>query len=191
MKHLNALLIAGTITLAGAQTAGAQTFPDPTLYGSISGGGQILDEDGRKISFGIWTNSLPGQQLQGELQVIFHKTSVLQDGQQFHGTISSVPEFRPPDDASCNAQAAVTFSGSLDGVPGYKVTFFLGDSGSPGNTNAAEPFDTVRIKLEVQSGNYVIYDTTMGDFERESKCTGIWRSGLDRGNIKLEVYQRL
>ena len=94
--------------------------------------------------------------------------------------------FFPSDDASCNAAMNMTIEGTLDKEPGYSIIFRSGDAGSPGNTNAAEPFDTVRIQLF--DGVTPIYDTTVaGNFTDESMCVGTARTGLDRGNITIEL----
>lgn len=179
-QFIAALMLIGASVTATDQQAAA--LPGD----SVSGGGQILQPDSDyKISFAGWANHIGAGQFEGELQVNFHRVSnpdLVKS--KFHGAAVTNLNFFDSDNGSCNAAMNMTVEGTLDGESGYSVIFRAGDAGAPGNTNAAEPFDTARIQLF--NGTTEIYDTHDGDFDDQSNCVGTARTGLDRGNITIE-----
>lgn len=145
---------------------------------SISGGGQILEEEGDKrkdwykISFGGNATDEGCSSYVGEWQIVFHNVSNDSlDKAKFHGTNVTVMNFYPGD-GCINGAMNFTIEGTLNGECGYKVTFRAGD----------EP-DTVRVQL--YQGSSKIYDSSDGDFNDESSCHGSNRTGLDNGNITI------
>lgn len=178
-KTISSLLIASAIAVSMGQQAIADAGD------GISGGGQLLDQaTDAKISFGIWANEISTGIFEGELQINFHRVPSYYNKSKFHGNVITEMNFFASNDASCNAALNVTIEGTLDGMSGYSVIFRVGDAGSPGNTNSAEPFDTARIQLF--QGDVEVYDTHDGDFADQSTCVGTARTGLDRGNITIE-----
>lgn len=181
MKKLIGFFTAGAIALTSTQLL-AQI---ENGMGAISGGGQLI-EGANKISFGVWANNLPGVSVEGELQVNFHNTPAFSKV-KFHGTMDGVPNFYYPgtNEETCNSAANVTFLGTLDGEPGYKVIFRVGEAGPPGHATL-DAFDTVRITLTGPSYNY---DTDGGGYTRQSTCVGTARTGLDRGNVTIDIVE--
>ncbi len=178
------LLMSAFVVSSGQQAAAA-------AGDSVSVGGQILEPgDDWKISFGGWATELNGSVFEGQLQINFHRVGdATLNKANFHGNVVTDISFFNGDTESCNAAMNMTINGTLDGDPGYSVIFRAGDAGSPGNTTAAEPFDTARIQLFEQpdAAGGDIYDTNGGDFTGQSNCVGSARTGLDRGNITIEL----
>ncbi len=179
-----------TVLLAGAFFVSVERPAIADAGDRVSGGGQILeDPPGHKISFGLWANDLGGGILEGEFQINFHRVGVPGlDKAKFHGSDVTFMLVVPGDDLSCNAATRIRVNGTLDGVPGYAVQLRAGDAGSPGNTNAAEPFDTARFELF--DNGMLIYDTTApppDGFADQSNCVGQARTGVDRGNLTITL----
>ena len=66
----------------------------------------------------------------------------------------------------------------------YKLIFRAGNYYSPGQFTE-DSFDTVRVELYNPAG-LLIYDTHWdNEFEDQSTCAGIARTGLDHGNITI------
>lgn len=187
MKTRNAVASVIVASMAmGAGGALAASVPGD----NVSGGGQLLDtntytSEDLKISFGVWANVISAGVVEGELQLNIHNVSNPDlDRAKFHGTKIIAINFFNADSASCNAAFNMTVEGTLNGEPGYQVIMRGGDAGSPGNTNAAEPFDTARFEIR-KIGVGLIYDTDH-EYTRQSSCVGTARTGLDRGNLTIE-----
>lgn len=156
--------------------------------GRVSGGGQMIEEEGDKrnwyrISFGggIWDVGSEGYI--GEWEINFHNVSDNDfDKTKFHTTDISIINFYPPTSDTCVAAMNFKAYGEFNGEPGYYIWFRAGDADSP------KGLDTVRVELyEIGVGK--VYDTSDkdgGDFTSESTCVGTARTGLDNGNIKID-----
>lgn len=155
--------------------------------GYVSGGGQIIEEDGKpkdwlKISFGGQIRDL-GSTYMGNWEVNLHNVSEDNlDKSVFHGSDVTALNFFDGNNITCNDAVNFTINGSWNGEPGHSMIFRAGDFGSP-NT-----LDTVRVTIYsgTNGTGTIVYDTHAGDFADESSCVGTARTGLDYGNIKIE-----
>jgi hypothetical protein len=118
----------------------------------------------------------------GEWQVNFHNVGKAEiDGSMFHGSDISVINFYNGTTASCDSAMNMTVYGKWNQQPGYKMILRAGDAGSPGFN------DTVRVELFAPSGASV-YDTHWGsEFTDKSSCNGSARTGLDAGNVTINM----
>jgi hypothetical protein len=150
--------------------------------GIVNGGGQLREGDGKnplKISFGGKLYRF-GSDLECEWQVRFHNVGDDEfDKTKFHGeTCTELNVFDPGP-----AEGVVNFKveGEFEGASGYTLLFRMEDRGEPGRD------DTIRIEL--WNGTSKTYDThNSGEFTDESNNVGNARTGLDKGNIEIDVY---
>lgn len=164
------LLVVLVVSIAVADSAG-----------SVSGGGQLREPDNKyKISFGGWLQGESNPS--GEWQVNFHNVGVdALDKTKFYTNDIRVVNYYAGNDPSCQAAFNFTAFGKWNGEPGYRMIFRGGDAGSPGKG------DTVRVELYAPGGT-PFYDThNPGEFDDESNCVGTARTGLDKGNLTVEL----
>lgn len=151
----------------------------------ISGGGQILEESGKrkdwkKISFGGWLADIG--ELVGEWEINFHNVGTdAYDKGKFHTTDFTALTLFAPTSNTCTAAMNFEADGSFNGEDGWSVIFRAGDSD---NAASKSPDDTVRIELYNTLG-VKVYDTIAPEFSNESSCVGTARTGLDAGNIDI------
>jgi len=164
-------------------TASFSAEPVPCASCSINGGGHVIEEtegkrkDWHDISFGGWVMEDDGV-LSGDFQISFHNTGDDNfDKSKFSAMNIESANFYVG--ADCNAMN-FTATGEFNGISDYTLIFRAGDSGSP-NTS-----DTVRIELK-DPYDHTVYDTHDGDFADESDCVGTARTGLDKGNITINI----
>jgi len=172
-----------------------------TVYGRVSGGGQIRN-DGWKVSFagqlrGLAThtpNERPsdrwdGSSPKGQWVVQFHNVSFPEiSGGTFKSTsIESVVFFRPSVPVpNCVAATTVTALGRFNAEPGWTMAFRAADVGQGARS---EELDKVRISLSYPGGPD--YDTeASGDFPLEGSCLGPHKTGVDAGNVKVRIQDR-
>lgn len=178
-SRIGILFLLAVIMTFGTQLAVAKIGEE------VSGGGQILDTDGLKVSFGVYALDKGSDGYDGEVQINFHNVGDdAFDKSKFHGEVVTDIVFWPSDNASCNAAVTLYVDGSWEGMPGYSVILRAADFDAPGHWTG-EAFDTVRVELF--DGSTEIYDTHDGDFEDQSNCVGTARTKLDRGNLSIEV----
>ena len=152
-------------------------FAAPAEKSSINGGGVILEGD-NKISFGGNVKDIGGS-FKGQWQINFHNVGndILDKG-KFHSTEIVEMNFYDGTNSTCATAMNFTAMGKWNGIPGYKLIFRAGDADDP------KGLDTVRIEIRSPGGSQV-YDTHDEDFTDESNCVGNARTGLDKGNIKI------
>ena len=169
--------------------------------GRVNGGGIITEETKpiepyyrghkamntyKKISFGgdLWDLGRAGYS--GELEVNFHDVGNEElNRSKFHSTSVRSMRFFDGDDKSCEYRSKVVLDGNLNGKPGYTLVYRAGDSGSAAGWHNQ---DTVRFTL-MHSYMGTLYDThAYGEFTDESHCVGNARTGLDKGNVDIDVF---
>lgn len=149
----------------------------PVLLHEVSGGGHILDVEGKRknwndISFGMdFKNYDVGAE--GNVTVRFHNVGFDElDKSTFHG--STFTEFVYAEGTGdCDAAMRLRVEGTLNGEEGYQLTMRGGDNE-----------DTVRFELEGPGVNYDSND----DWGNESNCQGNARADLDKGNLKIKQF---
>lgn len=86
------------------------------------------------------------------------------------------------EDPACDA-FNMTAMGKFDGDEGYKMIFRGGDSDGPGQSGP----DTVRVTI-YDPEEAVVYDShDPGEFSDESSCVGTARTGVDKGNLNINI----
>lgn len=161
----------------------------PGCVPTLEGGGHILEGDGKRkdwkdVSFGTEVLDVGGGDFEGHLNVVFHNTSDADvDKGHFHGTDIEAVNLFDGNSALCHAALNMTVNGTFDGEDGWSVIFRAGDSPTIPATPHA---DTVRVELKNPS-NVTVYDTHSGDFTDESSCVGTARTGLDTGNLTINL----
>lgn len=171
------------------------------LDGNVHGGGQIIEEqeferkgkpEEYKISFGGQLYDAGPAGIFGDWEVNFHNVGDDDfDKSKFHGDEITEVNFFDGSSNTCDEAVNFTVLGSLDGEEGYRMILRAGDwgNGNYGNSsNVEEDFnaDTVRIEL-YKVGEGKVYDTHPNEFTDESSCVGSARTGLDKGNITIEM----
>lgn len=171
------------------------------VWGRVSGGGQMLNE-GWRVSFAgevagyaeftpstgspRWT----GDDLDGQWVVQFHNVSnPAVSGGTFKSTAVGETLFILPAEPvpNCNAAAHFWLTGRFNSVPGWSVRVLITDVG-PAVTKDAP--DKARVYLLDPSGTQVYGMEDSGDFPLEGSCLGPNKSGVDRGNVRVEVQPR-
>jgi hypothetical protein len=181
-----------------------QTNTVPEIaFGRASGGGQ-MKEDNWKISFGgqvrgegeleptprsqkRWMSLSPT----GQWVIQFHNVSEPRvSSATFTSTRVMDFWFSLPEtlDTDCVGSMAITVEGRLNGEPGWVVWFRATDVGKNKSTDV---YDTARAVIwapgDHPDGALITYDSDAADFPRETTCSGPKRTGLDSGNIKIDV----
>lgn len=164
---------------------------DPTPV--VNGGGHMLTEaakrkDALDVSFGTEVYENPFGGFLGHLTVVLHNVGshALNKG-TFQGTDITELNLLPPSSDTCTAAMNMTVLGSWKGEEGYKAIFRAGESDDPASAGT----DTVRVTL-YKPDNSVLYDThaptPVGSaFPDESSCVGTARTGLDNGNVVINL----
>ena len=172
-----------------------------TVYGRVSGGGQIRD-DGWKVSFagqarGLAThapsprldNRWEGLNPKGQWVVQFHNVSFPEiSGGTFKSTSIESVVFarRAVPEPNCVAATVVTALGRFNGEPGWTMVFRATDVGQRARS---EELDKVRIGLSYPGGPD--YDSEVStDFPLEGSCLGPHKTGVDAGNVKVRIQDR-
>ena len=183
--------LAGLVVLGGPQAIAA---PDD----SVSGGGQIRQEtegETLRIGFGGFAEENVDS-FDGQFSVRFHDVGDDQfDKSKFQSSQIINMQFFGPDSEDCIAAMNMTMEGTLDGESGYQLIFRASDFGPPGHWTSSG-FDSIRVQLydgpadvngdgEVDPNNLVY--NSFPDFDAEIDCVGNIRTGLDSGNIAIDL----
>lgn len=157
--------------------------------GIVSGGGQIVEEIGKKrkdwynISFGGSVTDIG--ELVGSWQMNVHNVAESAYAQsKFHGEEFTELNLFAADSDTCVGAFNFTVLGSWNGDDGYKLVVRGSDSDMPAS---ADPDDTIRFTL-YDPGDGLILETSAGaggDFTDESSCVGSARTGVDAGNLSI------
>jgi len=167
----------------------------PPLFADVGegvyGGGQILEDKGDelfKVSFGGYAVEVDEGVYEGEWEVNFHDVSGdALDQTKFHSNQVVLMNFYEGNSATCDHAMNMTLLGSWQGMPGFKMIFRAGDFGPPGGwTDSA--FDTIRFELWDDNNDKVYDSHWKSEFTDESSCQGPARTGLDRGNVTIEMF---
>jgi hypothetical protein len=179
-----------------------------TARGRVSGGGQIREDDWRVSFAGQATGQgshapTPWSQRRwmsvnprGQWVIRFHNVSEPQiSGATFKSTRIVDFWFSEPanPESDCLASMAITVEGSLDGEPGWMVWFRANDLGSNSASGAEKDImDTARPVIWAPGGHpdpaQIVYDSDWGDFPRESTCSGQKPTGMDTGNMRIQIW---
>lgn len=219
MRSNAVVLLAGVLALAvgcsdqttdpdslAPDTSGERTVStlDPlpeTIWGRVRGGGQMLNE-GWRVTFAgevtgsaDWTPSegsprWTGDDLEGQWVVRFHNVSnPAVSGGTFKSTSVGETLFVLPaaPTADCNAAAHFWLAGRFNDVPGWSVRVLITDVG-PAVTK--DVLDKARVYLLDPTGTRVYGMEDSGDFPPEGSCLGPHKTGVDRGNVRVELQQR-
>ncbi len=173
--------------------------PPATIWGRVSGGGQLLNGAwhvsfaGQSRGLADWTpsernpNYWTGYDMEGEWVVQFHNVSnPAISGGTFKTT--SIPEILfalsavPQED--CNAAAHVRASGRFNGQAGWWMRLLMTDVGAG---VPRDVLDKARVYLVDPSGAVAYGTEASGDFPLEGSCIGPHKSGVDRGNVRVEL----
>jgi len=150
------------------------TFAAKPFTQTLNGGGQIVEGE-YNVSFGGNVKNL-GNSLKGQFQANFHNVSDEDvSGGRFHSTeITDATWFEGA--GNCEAAMNVTMTGRFNGEADYELV-----------VRAGNDEDTLRLTLSDPT-NTVVYDTFVsGDFPGESNCVGTARTGVDSGDLKINL----
>lgn len=187
--------------IPGDQVAPTLDPPPETIWGRVVGGGQMLNE-GWRVSFAgevagyaDWTPSegsprWTGDDLDGQWVVHFHNVSnPAVSGGIFKSTSVGETLFVLPAEPveDCNAAAHFWLTGRFNGVSGWSMRVLITDVG-PAVTK--DVLDKARVYLLDPTGTRVYGMEDSGDFPAEGSCLGPHKSGVDRGNVRVELQQR-
>jgi len=157
------------------------------VHDVVHGGGHALEKNGKRknwldFSFGGVVGDAGSSGLVGDWTVVLHNVNNGDDKGKFHGSDVTALNLFAGNSGTCDEAVNFTVMGSYNGEDGARMIFRGGDQGSPNHN-----LDTVRVELWDASNSKVYDSHWQGEFPDESSCVGSARTGLDKGNLQIEM----